>query len=221
MSNKKTGQYFLGGGGDTDISFNFDELYFSRLPTNAKILYIPIALNRKDKGYESCKTWFSSLIHLHDKNNNITFTMLLEDDDIPNVSLYDSIYIGGGNTYILLDFIYQKNLHNIIPDFVNNGGIYYGGSAGAIIVGKSILTAEKKDDTAYLHTEGLNKVNGLLLKPHYLSEQDSNLFNINKQTKDSIIAITEESGLIIDQNNIKVIGTAFMFTNNKKVRFEK
>ena len=35
---------FLSGGGDIEISYAFDRLFFDSLPQNAHILYIPVAM---------------------------------------------------------------------------------------------------------------------------------------------------------------------------------
>jgi len=145
--------------------------------------------------------------------------MILEGDIIPDLSKYDSIYIGGGNTYILLDYIYQKNLINLIPEFVSKGGIYYGGSAGAIIIGKNIVTAKKTDDVSYLFSKGLNKVGGYSVKPHYIPSVDKDLMKICQENKQGIIAIPENSGLIINGENIKVIGSSFLFSAKTKTKF--
>jgi len=87
-----------------------DEKYFSLLDDSSKILYIPIALNRTKLGYEACYDWFSKIISEHSKDKDIDFTMLLENDQIPNLNEYNSIYLGGGNTYKLLDYIYRNNI---------------------------------------------------------------------------------------------------------------
>jgi hypothetical protein len=51
----KKGYIFLSGGGDLKDSFKLDEKFFSLLKPNAKILYIPVALERDQAGYEACR----------------------------------------------------------------------------------------------------------------------------------------------------------------------
>jgi len=106
----KKGYIILSGGGDLETSFQIDEKYFGLLENNSKILYIPIALRRNSIGYEACYDWFSTLISIHSKEKDIDFTMLLENDDIPNFNNFDSIYIGGGNTYNFLIIFIEKIL---------------------------------------------------------------------------------------------------------------
>ena len=127
------GKLILSGGGDLKISYNLDEEFFSLLKNNAKILYIPIALKRDRIGFEACYDWFSNIIATHAKDKDIDFSMILEHDSIPDLKNYDCVYIGGGNTFKLLDFIINKQLDEKILDYLNSGGIVYGGSAGAII----------------------------------------------------------------------------------------
>ena len=143
------GYIILSGGGDFKDSFKLDKKFFSFLKLNSRILYIPVALERDKAGYEACRDWFSTVISGHLREKDISFAMLLGDDEISDLSIYDAIYIGGGNTYKLLDYIYQKKIDKKFLDFIEKGGIIYGGSAGAIVLGKDIRTAEEENDKNY------------------------------------------------------------------------
>lgn len=145
------GKLILSGGGDLKESYRLDEKYFLYLPPHSKILYIPIALKRDMMGFEACYDWFSTIISTHAKEKDIDFSMILENDVIPDLNVFDSIYLGGGNTFKLLDYVVTKNLSSKIIDFLNIGGVVYGGSAGAIIFGKDIRTVEEENDNNYTH----------------------------------------------------------------------
>lgn len=216
MTNK--GKIFLSGGGNSKISFKVDEYYFSLLKNNSKILYIPIALERDKIGFEACYDWFSALISSHSKEKGIDFTMLLENDNPPSFENYDSIYVGGGNTYKLLNYIYRKKLDEKIEEYIKNGGIIYGGSAGAIILGKDIRTTEEENDRNYLNYNGLNLFRNRSIICHYTQSSDSKIFDITRKINSEIIAIPENSGLVIDSEGdiIKVFGSVFIFDNNNK-----
>jgi dipeptidase E len=207
----------LSGGGDIEDTFKLDEYYFSLLKDDAKILYIPVALDKRGIGFESCYDWFSSVISAHIREDKyIDFTMLLEEDTIPNLNMYESIYIGGGNTYKLLDFIYNKNLYQKFVDYTRNGGIIYGGSAGAIVLGKDIRTVESENDNNYKKFEGLNLLDGKSVICHYTDSMDEKIFNIVKKIGSDVIAIPEDSGLILNQEGIKTVGSVFIFNPKHK-----
>ncbi|MEX2460688.1 MAG: Type 1 glutamine amidotransferase-like domain-containing protein [Paenibacillaceae bacterium] len=84
--------------------------------------------------------------------------------NVPNEDLkeYSSIFIGGGNTYKLLHEIRKARFDEVLNSFIDEGGIVYGGSAGAIILGKNIQTCSHLDinDINIADFEGLNKFNG-------------------------------------------------------------
>ena len=202
----------LSGGGDIKDAFKLDEYYFSMLKNNAKILYIPVALSGRGLGFESCYDWFTSVISSHIGDDKyIDFTMLLEDDDIPDLNVYDSIYIGGGNTYKLLDFIYSKNLYQKLPSYIEAGGIIYGGSAGAIVLGKDIRTVESENDKDYKNFKGLDLLDGRSVICHYENSMDEEIFNIANKIKGDVIAIPEDSGVIFNQDGMKIVGSVFIF----------
>jgi len=214
----KKGYIILSGGGDLETSFQIDEKYFGLLENNSKILYIPIALRRNSIGYEACYDWFSTLISIHSKEKDIDFTMLLENDDIPNFNNFDSIYIGGGNTYKLLDYIYRKNLDKKLVEYTKNGGIIYGGSAGAIILGYDIRTVEEENDKNYIFFKGLNLLGGKSVICHYTNSLDERIFTIAEKINSEIIALPEGSGIILnlDGEIVDIIGNVFIFDKNNK-----
>jgi dipeptidase E len=214
----KKGYIILSGGGDFKVSFKLDERYFSLLENGSKILYIPIALSRTKLGYEACYDWFSTIISGHSMKKDIDFTMLLENDIIPDFKKYDSIYMGGGNTYKLLDYIYRKNLGEKIVNFLNCGGIIYGGSAGAIVLGKDIRIVEEENDKNYPNFLGSNLLENKSVICHYEESLDSKIFLSAKKTGSQIIALPEDSGLILEPSGkiIEVIGNVYIFQEGIK-----
>ena len=209
---------FLSGGGDFKDSFELDAKLFSLLDNNSKILYIPVALKRDKIGYESCYDWFSTIISGHSSKKDIDFTMLLENDNMPDFGLYDAIYIGGGNTYRLLDYIYQKDIKKQFLDFIKNGGIVYGGSAGAIIMGKDIRIVEEENDKNYKNFMGLNLIQNKSVLCHYRENLDLQIFTFIKQFNSQVLALPENAGLILDASGkiIEIIGKVYIFDHQNK-----
>ena len=215
---RKNGRIILSGGGDIDVSFKLDEKYFSLLRDNAQILYIPVALNRTKLGFEGCYDWFSNVISQHNDKKDIDFTMLLDGDDVSDFDRYDSVYIGGGNTYKLLDYIYKNDIGRKITEYIKNGGIVYGGSAGAIILGENIKTAEEENDNNYVHSDGLNLIENRSVICHYTESLDEKIFETAKRINSIIIALPEDAGLILDSNGkiLEIVGNVFVFDEKSK-----
>jgi dipeptidase E len=205
------GILILSGGGDIKESWILDERYFSLLPSHAKILYIPIALKREGVGFEACYDWFSTVISRHAKEKDIDFSMILENDEVPDLQTFDSIYFGGGNTFKLLDYIVNKTLRPQIINYLNSGRIIYGGSAGAIIFGKDIRTVEEENNNNYSYSLGFNLLNDYSIICHYESSSDKEIIKKTQKIGSQIIALPENSGLIISQNVAELVGTVMVF----------
>ena len=210
------GYIFLSGGGDVEKSFEFNENYFSILPDRTKILYIPIALDRGVVGFEACYDWFSGLVSKHAEGKDIDFTMLLQQDRIQNLNMFDSIYVGGGNVYKLLDYFISNDLTQKIKEYIKKGGIYYGGSAGAVILGKDLRIVGEENDKNYSHFEGLNLLEDKSVIPHYKSSLDKKIFEFVEEFNSNVIAITEESGVIVHEDTLETKGEVFIFDSDDK-----
>jgi len=79
----------------------------------------------------------------------------------------EAIFVGGGNTFVLLNKLYQEGLLSILRNKVHNGTPYLGTSAGSNITGPNVMTT---NDMPIVHPPSLEAL-GLLpfnLNPHYL-----------------------------------------------------
>lgn len=202
----KPGKIFLSGGGSEKKSYDFDCLFFKSIPKESKILYIPIAMEREITDYGSCHDWFTKVISLQE-DKDINFSMLLEKDPMPDFDQFDAIYIGGGNTFKLLDYLVENNLLNKLLDYYKKGGVIYGGSAGAIIFGETLLCIEEENDNNYINSLGLNILNNFSIRCHYEKEKDFEIQNkISKEKQINILALPEGSGIIFSEDKVEYFG---------------
>jgi len=206
------GHLFFSGGGDREDTVVLDQKFFDLIPNGGKVLYIPIALNRTAEGFADCKVWFSGCVDMHKGEKQIEVTMILMDDEIPELSQFDAIYIGGGNTYKLLTYIHDKGLNKKLPQYVENGGILYGGSAGAIILGKTVDTVNEENDANYLYHDGLNLVGGLSMICHYEEKLNEKIIASVAEIGTPIIAMPENAGFAIHPDSIEVVNEALLFS---------
>lgn len=80
----------------------------------------------------------------------------------------DVIWFGGGNTYYLRWLLRDMGAENIVKDLIQNGVIYGGGSAGAIVAGPTLHHFEAADDpniSPGVIYEGLGLTNKVIV-PH-------------------------------------------------------
>jgi len=151
----------------------------------------------------------------------------LKNRKYEDIKDYDAIYIGGGNTYYLLNEIKSSHFDKLLKKYLKNGGLIYGGSAGTIIFGMNIQTASigNCSDTNHVKLKkfnGLNLVNNYSIHCHYRKSDDCELFKYVKKHHNKVIALTKETGILIKDKKISVIGSkkAFVFGKKKKIILE-
>lgn len=79
----------------------------------------------------------------------------------------EAIFVGGGNTFVLLDQLYKRELMDPLRKVVENGVPYLGTSAGSNIVGQSVKVT---NDMPIVQPSSLQAL-GLIpfnINPHYL-----------------------------------------------------
>jgi len=59
-------------------------------------------------------------------------------DNTATVLDYDVLYVIGGDPRFLLNMLYETNVKENISQFLHNGGVYIGESAGSMILGKKL-----------------------------------------------------------------------------------
>lgn len=200
----------LNGGGSGAQTTATNKLFETLIDPTKPVLYIPLAM--EPHRYDDCLAW------VNDEFGNIKhggFVMVRDADDIckRNLTDYAAIFIGGGNTYQLLDCLKSSGAFDKIAEYLNNGGIVYGGSAGAIIFGKDIDACLYMDtnDVDLGNTIGFNALYGCSITAHYTNQnpamtQLATTFLNQYSHKEPVIALPEEDSLYTDGNIVKIIG---------------
>ena len=132
-----------GGCGEQTIEANkkFNEIIDHTKP----LLYVPLAMDENKHPYDGCLEWITG--ELSSVNiPKIEMVRSFEELASKNFNDYCAIFIGGGNTYNLLKGLKVSGTFNKIREYINNDGIVYGGSAGAIIFGYDINSCLAMDE---------------------------------------------------------------------------
>jgi dipeptidase E len=214
----------LSGGGAGEQTKELDNLFANILDKNKPLLYIPIAIDSIKHPYNDCLSWLKSTF---DKLGISKYQMWTEEDlkksrDISPLE-FSGIYIGGGNTPYLLKQLKETGAWNFLIKAIKKNIPIYGGSAGAIIFSKSIKPSLNFDKnwSKLKKFEGMNLIKENYLFCHFTVQKDEQIKKIIINEKiSSSIALTERSGLFINEDKIKVIGqeSSWIFDNkgNKK-----
>ena len=165
--------------------------------SECKVLYFPnekVTIEKIKSGkYEERVSAFGF------QKNNIYVANYFEPTPFLNLDI-DVIYISGGNTFGTMKLIRDSGFDKAIVNYVENGVIYVGGSAGAHIATADISHVVKYDNDIFGLTDfsGLGLYDGILIC-HY-SETRKSDFEVLKALNDySIISLRDDQSIVIEK----------------------
>jgi dipeptidase E len=131
----------------------------------SRILFVPYALQDRDGYASTARQKFAAmeigLESIHDAAN-------------PKLAVEtaEAIFIGGGNTFRLLDTLYRLDLLEAIRGRVKNGMPYMGASAGSNVAG---LTIKTTNDMPIIYPPSFNALAlaPFQINPHYIDPDPS------------------------------------------------
>lgn len=138
-----------------------------------------------------------------------------------------AIFIGGGNTFVLVNSLYQNNLLSVIKKAVENGALYFGTSAGSNVAGISMKTT---NDMPIVYPPNFETL-GLIpfnLNPHYLDPdfsskhkgetRETRIKEFHTYNNIPVLGLREGSWLKVNGDEIILKGklTARLFRKNEK-----
>lgn len=201
----------LNGGGDGESVKSARQLLNSLIDNNKKILYIPFAW--PDPTYNGCLEFMTDELSDVDKAG-IDMVKNTEELMGRDFNDYACLYIGGGNTYKLLNDFKTSGVFDKIKKYlIEDDGIVYGGSAGAIIFGKDLdsCNTDDENEVGLVDNSGFNMINGYSLLCHYTSREQerteiSKKYLLKLSEIKPVYAIPEEDTIFVDGNTMEFIG---------------
>jgi peptidase E len=137
------------------------------------------------------------------QRNNIKIFYLCKNEDV-NLDKYNIILICGGNTYDYLRMIKEKKLNKKIINFVKQGNLYVGISAGSMITGPNIEGLSKDANNGLTDFVGLD-LTSISIRPHYSKSQDEWIHELKKKYKKLITLVDGQAVIISDYDNYEII----------------
>ncbi|WP_168217718.1 Type 1 glutamine amidotransferase-like domain-containing protein [Occultella kanbiaonis] len=109
----------------------------------------------------------------------------------------DLLFVGGGNTFRLLDEVRSHGFTRPIREFWRDGGDYYGGSAGAVLACESIAIAEGNDanEPGLSDLTGLALIAGVAVLPHFTDAQHASASHWSSTHDTTVIGLPETMGV--------------------------
>ncbi len=211
----------LSGGGSGEKTKELDKKFSFLLDKSKPLLYIPIAIDHTKQPYDECLKWLRTTFeHLGVRKYEMWTEKDLDKVKEAEPEDYSGIYIGGGNTPYLLKKLKETKVWDFLKKAINKDLPIYGGSAGAIIFSKTIITSlyYDKNWVEIKDYSGMNVLGGKEITCHYTPTEREKVLRIMKEHKiKTIIALTERNGLFINNEKITVIGKepAIVFKEEK------
>lgn len=195
------------GGGGAQDSAPLDAFLARDMLPNQPLLYLPIALDPHSRSYEECLEWLRSVFVPLGLRDIVMWTDVAGKVDA-DLDPFAAIYIGGGNTFTLLQTLKSTGFTTLLGNFIDRGGIVYGGSAGAIILGRDIGTAAHMDpNDAGLHdTNGLDLLRGHAIWCHYSPADDRQIAEYVARCGYPVVALSERAGVVLCGDKLTALG---------------
>ena len=127
----------------------------------------------------------------------------------------EGIFVGGGNTFVLVKELYDQNLIKILKDSINKGTPYLGTSAGSNIAGISMMTT---NDMPIVYPSSYDTLGAIPfnINAHYLDPdpnsthkgetRETRIKEFHVYNKIPVIGLREGSWLDVKENEILLKG---------------
>ena len=189
----------------------------------SEVLFIPYARPSGltyDEYTEVAKKGFSKI--------NINIKGIHEFDNSKEaIKNAQGIFVGGGNTFVLVNTLYENNLISTLKHVVESGTPYFGTSAGSNIAGISMKTT---NDMPIVYPPSFKTLGFISfnLNPHYLDPdptskhmgetRETRINEFHKFNDIPVLGLREGGWLIVNDNRVWLKGshTARLFEKGKK-----
>jgi len=187
-----TTRVYLGGGG---TAADEAALWRMFLRPSRRVVCWPWALPTSQ--HEMAEIWLRRSLAPYDVPK-VELWHDAADRTVDDLGPDDIVFVLGGNTFDLLDHLQSRDALDLAPGHVRRGGVFYGGSAGAVLAGADIAVAGFADpnDAGVTDTRGLGMLGDAIVRPHYTQEDRDESWRWTEQGF-TVLGIPETAGLAV------------------------
>ncbi len=170
-----------------------------------KIIFVPTA-SRTEEELKYVHESKKELLDLGIPENNIKTLNLDKPVSIQDVEGFDVVYVCGGNTFYLLKKVRETGFDKVIIEFAKTDKLYFGVSAGSILVCPNIDIASPFDENDVNLTDltGLN-LTDVIVSPHYKDEEKTIIDGFKKKSQYEVVPLTDEQALLVINGETKIV----------------
>ena len=170
-----------------------------------KIIFVPTA-SRTEEELKYVHESKKELLDLGISENNIKTLNLDSPISFEKVEDFDVIYVCGGNTFYLLKKVRETGFDKVIIEFAKTDKLYFGVSAGSILVCPNIDIASPFDENDVNLTDltGLN-LTDVIVSPHYKDEEKLIIDDFKKKSQYEVVPLTDEQALLVIDGETKMV----------------
>jgi dipeptidase E len=184
---------------------------FDKVPRASKCYFIPTASDLDESKFYTCKS-MDDLVQLG--FSPIWYPLQFKTKELLAQELADAdiIWVGGGNTFYLLEVARRTGFLEVITDLVKSKNVVYGGiSAGSLLACPQIRPAgwEPGGDTNDVGITDFSSLNFVNFIPvvHFENDQE-NIIKKYASQDDEIYTIPDGGMIVVDDETIALHGGA-------------
>jgi dipeptidase E len=197
------------------VAYSIDKFIksFKLTPKELTVAFVPTAgdtYEEKDRGFVVEDR--GKLLEKDFKVKDVDIKGKTKEKLMEELKCVDIIFVGGGNTFYLLKKTRESGFDEAVKEKVEDGAIYVGSSAGAVLVGPDIEPVRAMDHPEKApnlkSTKGLDLVDFVAV-PHYKSkkfhDRVEKVLEKHKNYKDKLIPITDEQAVVVEGKKYKIV----------------
>lgn len=176
----------------------------------SSVLFFPFALHDRDAYTHRARARFAAMGYELESVEQ-------QADARSAVARAQALFVGGGNTFRLLNALYASDLLHPMRRAVENGAVYLGSSAGAILAGPTIKTTKDMPIVQPPSFAALHLV-PFQISPHYLDPdpasthmgetQEERILQFLEENEAPVAGLREGAILRIEESSVYLTGSA-------------